>query len=109
MRAWPKYEKILSSVKLYIYENVNKLLPSVVSLSSQIYCKDYVLSPGDACETEKPSLQRQKHKALHVQSCDRVRPQHNQPSDHLQYRECLTSNILFAFPDVLNILYISHS
>lgn len=45
-----------------------------MSLFSQIYCKDYVLSPGDACEAEKPSLQRQEHQAVHVQPCDRVRP-----------------------------------
>lgn len=57
-----------------------------------------MLSPGDARETEKPSLQRQKHQAVHVQSCDRVRPQHNQPSDPLQYSECLTFNIFFAKP-----------
>lgn len=49
-----------------------------------------MLSPGDACETEEPPLQRQKYQAVHMQSCDRVRSQRNQPPDPLQYCECPT-------------------
>lgn len=29
-----------------------------ISLFCKIYCKDYVLSPGDARAAEKPSVQR---------------------------------------------------
>lgn len=57
------------------------------SLLCQIHRQDNVLGPGDARATEQPSVPRQKHQGVRVQPCDRVRPQHHQPFDLLQYRE----------------------
>lgn len=61
--------------------------PHVFSRRCQVHRQDYVLGPGDARATEQPSVQRQKHQGVRVQPCDRVRPQHHQPSDLLQYCE----------------------